>query len=50
MPGNASLSWIAPATVVLLQDGNCSIVVNTGLPVQKNDIIASKPSKNIEKL
>jgi hypothetical protein len=41
-PGNNSLSWSAPSTVTLIQDGRCSIIVNSGLPIQKNDLVSSK--------
>uniref|UniRef100_A0A914W3Y1 Uncharacterized protein n=1 Tax=Plectus sambesii TaxID=2011161 RepID=A0A914W3Y1_9BILA len=37
---NGNSSWQAASTVVLVQDGPCTIIVNTGLPVQKNEIIA----------
>ncbi|VDD94864.1 unnamed protein product [Enterobius vermicularis] len=46
-PGNVTNTWTATSSVVLLQDGPCSVVVNTGLPVQKNEIIANLASKGI---
>jgi hypothetical protein len=32
--------WIAPSIVVLIEDNGCTILVNTGLAVQRNELIA----------
>uniref|UniRef100_A0A914Z1L0 Uncharacterized protein n=1 Tax=Panagrolaimus superbus TaxID=310955 RepID=A0A914Z1L0_9BILA len=40
-------TYSAPSTVVHLQDGTCSIIVNTGLPMQRNELKSALQSKNL---
>uniref|UniRef100_A0A7E4UUF7 Peptidase A1 domain-containing protein n=1 Tax=Panagrellus redivivus TaxID=6233 RepID=A0A7E4UUF7_PANRE len=42
-----SITFSAPATVVHLQDGPCSIIVNTGLPSQHSELRAALQQKSI---
>uniref|UniRef100_A0A158R485 ILEI domain-containing protein n=1 Tax=Syphacia muris TaxID=451379 RepID=A0A158R485_9BILA len=45
--GNINNTWTTTSIVVLVQDGPCSIVINTGLPIQKNEIVANLAAKGI---
>uniref|UniRef100_A0AC35FLL2 Uncharacterized protein n=1 Tax=Panagrolaimus sp. PS1159 TaxID=55785 RepID=A0AC35FLL2_9BILA len=40
-------TYSAPSTVVHLQDGACSIIINTGLPMQRNELKSALQSKNL---
>ncbi|CEF64235.1 Hypothetical protein SRAE_1000249000 [Strongyloides ratti] len=46
-PGNITNLWYIETSVVLLKEDTCTVIVNTGMPHQKNDIKDSLISKNI---
>uniref|UniRef100_A0A0K0EHV6 Beta-sarcoglycan n=1 Tax=Strongyloides stercoralis TaxID=6248 RepID=A0A0K0EHV6_STRER len=48
-PGNITNLWNIETSVVLFKENNCTVIVNTGMPFQKNNIKDSLISKgNIE--
>uniref|UniRef100_A0A0K0FKF5 Peptidase S1 domain-containing protein n=1 Tax=Strongyloides venezuelensis TaxID=75913 RepID=A0A0K0FKF5_STRVS len=46
-PGNITNMWHIETTVVLLKEKDCTVVVNTGMPIQKNDINNTLNSKTL---
>uniref|UniRef100_A0A0N4ZSS3 Recep_L_domain domain-containing protein n=1 Tax=Parastrongyloides trichosuri TaxID=131310 RepID=A0A0N4ZSS3_PARTI len=46
-PGNITNLWHAETTIVLFKEGDCTVLVNTGMPIQKKDIVNSLASKGL---